>query len=272
MRRSKIDILLPYWGDFSLLKETVESVITQTETNWKLSVFDDHYPSDEAAKYFTSLKDDRIVYYRHPKNIGVTKNFNYALQQATAEYCILIGCDDRMLPNYVKNALDKIGDSDFYQPLVEVIGGDGKVYLPLVDKIKRLLQPKRSGQYGGEPLAASLCNGNWLYFPSILWKTTAIQKYGFNPKYTIAQDVVLEMNILKQGGKLYFDRTTTFQYRRFAKSLSSAGISNGVRFDEENQVYEGLSGDFYAIGWKKAALSANLRITSRLHQLISRVK
>jgi len=271
MSKAKIDVLLPYWGEFELLKKAVESVLAQTETDWRLQIFDDCYPSLEASEYCAKLHDNRIVYYRHKKNIGVTKNFNFALQKATANYCVLLGCDDKMLPSYIETALANIGDADFYQPSIEVIDEHDNVYLPLGDRIKKLLQPTRSGQLGGEKLATSLSNGNWLYFPSILWKTTTIKKYSFDPSYTITQDVMLELNVIKDGGILFFDKNITFQYRRFAKSLSSTGISSGTRFREETKVYTYFADKFKAIGWKKAARASTIHITSRLHQLITKL-
>lgn len=270
MKKAKVDILLPYWGEFQLLKKTVESILAQTCTDWQLLVFDDCYPSDEAAKYFATIDDDRIIYFRHEKNIGITNNFNYALNATKATYCVMIGCDDIMLPNYIETALKRIGDADFYQPGVDVINEHDQIYLPLADRIKRVLQPKKSGVYSGEKLAKSLCIGNWLYFPSIMWKTETIKRYGFDSKYKIAEDLIVELSIIRDGGKLSYDKTTTFQYRRFAQSLSSREKSKGgVRFNEENEVYIHFSHEFTKIGWMKAAKAAKLHLTSRLHQLIS---
>lgn len=267
---AKVDVLLTYWGDVELLKKAIESVIAQTETDWNLYIFDDCYPSNDAAKYCSKLKDSRITYYKHEKNIGITKNFNYAVDAAKSKYCVMLGCDDIMLPNYLETGLKNIGDADLYQPIVEVIDENGSSYLPLADRVKRMLQPNKSGLYAGEKLAASLCHGNWLYFPSILWKTKAIKKYGFDAKYKIAQDVVLELNIIKDAGTLYFDKTTTFQYRRFATSLSSVEKSKGgVRFSEEAEVYDHFAEEFRKLGWKKAARAAKWRVTSRIHKTIA---
>lgn len=267
---ARVDILLPYWGDFELLRKTVESVLAQTEQDWRLMVFDDCYPSDEAPKYFNTLKDSRVSYFRHTKNIGIANNFNYAIDSATAKYCVMPGCDDILLPNYLEKALKNIGKADFYQPGVDVIDEDGAVYLPLTDRVKRLLRPKASRIHGGEKLASSLCHGNWLYFPSIMWKTDAINKRGFDTRYKIAEDLVLELGIIKDGGTLYLDSATTFHYRRFAKSLSSVEKSKGgVRFGEEDEVYEHFANEFQKLGWKRAARAAKLRITSRLHRLLS---
>lgn len=265
----RIDIMLPYWGKFELLKETVDSVLAQDSDDWHLTIVDDHYTSTEAFDYYTKLDDPRITYIRHEQNIGITRNFNFCIEQTTAEFCVLLGCDDRLLPNYVSTALAHVGDADFYQPYVDVIDTDGKSYLPLGDRVKRLLQPRKSGVYSGEKLATSLCHGNWLYFPSIMWRTTTLKKYPFNEAYAIVEDVDVELSMILDGAKLYFDRSTTFQYRRFAESLSSREKGkNGVRTKEEDALYSLFSKKFAQKSWRQAARAAKLRFTVRLSHLI----
>ena len=274
MKKPSIDILLPYWGEFKLFKKTVDSVMAQSYTNWRLLVIDDCYPSDEAAKYCSSLNDPRIIYHRHEKNIGITNNFNFAVQSAIANYAVIIGCDDIMLPKYIETALQNIGDADFYQPGVDVIDSNDIVYLPLGDRIKRLIQPRKSGIYNGEQLATSLCHGNWLYFPSITWKTSSLKRYTFNADYKIVEDLVVELELIKDGGKLFFDKNnTTFLYRRFNDSLSSReATKGGVRFQEEDAAYAHFVAVFSDLKWKKAARAARLHITSRLHRALSQLK
>lgn len=266
----RIDIIIPYWGEFSLLKETVDSILAQTSSNWHLTILDDHYTSTEARDYYKKIADPRITYIRHRRNIGITNNFNYAVKKASSPYCMIVGCDDRLLPNYVETALKNIGDADFYQPRVQVIDGGGNVYLPLTDRVKRILSPKKPGIYSGEKLATSLCHGNWLYFPSITWKTSTLKKYQFDARYKILEDVIVELDMILDGAKLYLDNTETFQYRRFAGSLSSKEkTKNGVRFDEEAEVYANFADKFCQAGWPKAARAAKARITSRINQLLS---
>lgn len=266
----KVDILLPFWGDVELFKKTVSSVLSQTETDWKLSIFDDHYPSDDPAAFIKALDDPRITYHRHAKNIGITPNFNFALKQAIAPYFVMLGCDDVLLPNYLEVALKDIGPADFYQPAVQVIDHKGITYLPLVDRIKSFIAP-RPGFHKGEKLAVSLCHGNWLYFPSILWRTNIVREYGFDNRYKIAEDLLLELQLILDGRALVVGATPIFQYRRFAQSLSSREKKRGgVRFNEEDEVYNLFANKFKSKGWKKAARAAKFRVTSRLHQLTSR--
>jgi glycosyltransferase involved in cell wall biosynthesis len=265
---AKVDILLPFWGDVDLFKRTVLSVLAQTEDDWKLSIYDDHYPSLDAATFIESLRDPRISYHRHEQNIGITPNFNYALDRVAANFFVMVGCDDVFLPNYLEVALKEIDAADFYQPGVEIINGNGDVYAPLTDRVKDILRPQ-AGIYSGEKLASSLCKGNWLYFPSILWRSEVVKKYGFDNKYKIAEDLNLILQLILDDHKLKISSTKTFQYRRFAQSLSSKEKKRGgIRFEEEIEVYEKFSQLFKNRGWRKAALLAKLRITSRINQLL----
>lgn len=267
---AKIDILLPFWGDVELFKETVRSVLNQTEKDWRLVVLDDCYPSTEPEKFIKTLNDSRISYIRHKTNIGITKNFNAALQHANTKHFVMLGCDDIMLNNYVERALAKIGNATFYQPGVDVINENGDSFLPLGDKVKSYLRPNKTGIYKGEKLATSLCHGNWLYFPSITWKTETVRQYGFDETYKIAEDLALELKLIVDDHTLYLDNEVTFQYRRFAQSLSSVEKKRGgVRFNEERAVYAQLINLFSERGWKKAQLAAAMRITSRLHEMIN---
>ena len=270
-KTKSVDIIIPYWGDFSLLKESVDSVFNQTNDDWHLTILDDHYTSTEAHDYYQKNPDSRLTYIRHEKNIGITNNFNFALQTTTAQYCMIVGCDDKLLPNYIETALKNIGNADIYQPFVEIIDAKSNIHLPLGDRVKRRLQPKKSGIYSGEKLATSLCHGNWLYFPSILWKTDTLKKYSFNTRYKIVEDIDLEFRMIIDGATLFFDTTPSFQYRRFDESLSSKEKGkNGIRFNEEKEMYDHFAKKFTKIGWKKAARAAKLRITSRINDLISR--
>lgn len=266
---AKVDILLPYWGDFELLKRAVDSVLAQTEKDWSLLIIDDCYPSQDAANYYSSPSDKRIKFSRHKKNLGLVGNYNYAIDKATSEYCVMMGCDDVMKPNYLERALSKIGETDYYHPGVDVIDDNDRSYLPLVDKIKRVLRPKRSRIYAGEAIVASLCTGNWLYFPAIMWRTSVLKKYGFDPSRPNTQDLLVAVEILVNNGSMYLDNKVTFNYRRSASSFSSRA-KQGTRFAEERALFTQLSRKFWVIGWKRAAIAARLHLTVRIHRFMNR--
>lgn len=276
-----IDILFPYYGDVEMMKKAVNSILSQTYSNWRLLAFDDGYPSNEPEDFFKSIiKEDtmqngsqRIFYEKNEKNLGANGNYKKALSKATSKYYVMMGADDVMHEDFLQkfiDAISEIGDVDIYQPTVDVIDENDKKYLPLSDKIKRYLQPKKTGVYGGERLAKSLMHGAWHYFPSMVWKTASAKKVGFNKDYDVVQDVCMILDIVQNGGKLYFDKDAySFSYRRHSQSDSSVKAVNGYRFNEELNFFRYKAVQFKKLGWKGAELAARSHITSRLNALVS---
>lgn len=268
--RPRVHIAIPYWGKFDLLTQAVESVRAQSYQHWRLTIVDDAYPSDDAATYCRALDDARISYLRNDATLGITRNFNRCVELLDAEFGMIMGYDDKLAPEYLAQALATIGEATMYHPQVAVIDADGKQHVPLVDRVKRLLRPRRAGVYAGERLASSLCRGNWLYFPAIMWRTSWLKQYQFDTRYVIMQDATVELQMIIDGATLALDTAQTFEYRRFDGSVSSVETkSQGVRFDEEAVCYAEFADKFRAHGWTRAARAARWRVTSRLHHLFA---
>lgn len=267
------DIMLPFYGDVALLRETVRSVQEQEDGDWRLTVVDDCYPDDTVADWFAGLGDARISYQRNETNLGINRNFQKCVELAEHEYVVIIGSDDVMLPNYVRTVRGIIGaypDAAIVQPGVQIVDGQGNPSRSLVDDTKqRFYRPKFTGRtlLSGEPLAVSLLRGNWLYFPALCWRTKDIQSVGFRDGLSIVQDLALVIDLVQQGCSLAVDDTLCFQYRRHADSLSSKGAVAASRFVEERNYFLDVAERMRAQGWDRAARVAQHHVSSRLHAL-----
>lgn len=274
-----IDILFPYYGDVEMMKKAVNSILDQTYANWRLLAFDDGYPSKEPEQYFKQImkKDtkenglQRIFYEKNKKNLGANGNYRKALTKASSKYYVMMGADDIMHPDFLDNfikILSKHKNIDIFQPSVNVIDENDNIHYPLVDKIKSLIQPRKSGVYSGDRITSTLMTGAWHYFPSMVWKTSVAKEVGFNTKYDVVQDLCMIVDILERGGNLYFDNSRpTFSYRRHSKSDSSVKAINGFRFNEELSYFKDKSAQFKKLGWKKSSSAAKLHLLSRLNAL-----
>lgn len=268
-----LDILLPFWGNPDYLFATVESVLAQDCDSWRLIVVDDQYPDDRVPEYFEKLLDTRVTYLRNEVNLGITDNYRRCLELATEDYLLFLGCDDIMHPNYVSTilrALEVSPDVDMIQPEVDVIDADGEITHPLGDRIKNLLRPStRQGAriIYGESAAASLLNGNWLYWPSITFRRETLLRTPFRDGFPLIQDLALEIDILAAGGTLLVEPTRCFSYRRHESSASSAKLLDGSRFEGERRYFEVAAEVMSANGWRSAELAAKLHLTSRLYAL-----
>lgn len=266
----QIDVMLPYYGDVALMKLAAQSVLDQTYENYRLIVLDDGYPDPEPERWFTSMTDPRVIYRKNEKNLGANGNYRQALDLVEADWFVMMGADDIMRPNHLSSVVDAIErfDVDIVQPGVEVIDENGATVLPLVDRIKKMIQPKLPAggvEMGGEELTASLMRGNWAYFPSLAWKTETARNIGFRLGLDVVQDLALILDIIKSGGKMAVLPEIVFDYRRHSQSDSSVRALDGRRFDEERRFFNGEADSFDALGWKKAARVARRHLTSRLN-------
>jgi GT2 family glycosyltransferase len=264
------DVMLPYYGDVSLMQAAVRSVLAQSDPGWRLTVVDDG-KEPGVPEWFAQLDDDRVRYLRNEKNLGATGNYKKCLSLAEHEYLILMGTDDIMLPNYIatlRSVLDEHPGVGMIQPGVEVINGAGVVISTLTDEVKRrLYAPKVDGRLlmGGEELATSLLRGCWFYFPSLCWRTDAIRATNFREDLNIIQDLALVIDLIVAGEQMVVDSTVCFHYRRHTVSLSAAGAMAGTRFTEARNYFMDASDQMLAQGWPRAARAARRYVASRLH-------
>lgn len=266
-----LDIFIPYWGDPDYMKDTVYSVLRQDNEDWLLTVVDDAYPGTEISEFMAGIDDPRVKYIRKDQNAGITENYRTCVSLATQEVMVILGCDDVLLPNYVDVILSahaSFPDAALIQPGVEVIDENGQVVATLVDLVKqRIIKPRGGGRQlvAGESIATNLMHGDWLYWPSLAFRTDKIRKVDFRDGFPIIQDLALIMDMIYNGDQLLIDPELCFQYRRHSNSASSTKLVDGSRFAGEREYFEVAAAQADDLGWTKAARSARLRLTSRAH-------
>lgn len=66
----KVSVLMPiYKTNEKYLKECIESILSQTFTNFEFLILDD-CPEDDRESIIKSYNDERIKYYRNESNIN----------------------------------------------------------------------------------------------------------------------------------------------------------------------------------------------------------
>ncbi len=100
-----VTIIIPTYGTPQFLKKSIESVISQTYTDWELIIVDDNNPDTEARKETQKLvaeftkADSRIRYIQHTHNKNGAAARNTALVEAKGEYVSFLDSDDEYMPN-----------------------------------------------------------------------------------------------------------------------------------------------------------------------------
>ncbi len=86
MKLSEVSIITPCYNASKFLKETINSVLNQTFTNWEWIISDDN-SKDNSVEIIKQINDPRIKLIESKQNGGAGKVArNLALELATGRY------------------------------------------------------------------------------------------------------------------------------------------------------------------------------------------
>ncbi len=110
-----VDILVAtYNTNEKYLKKQIDSILRQTHKNIKIYISDDNSSDEKVAEILKEYEqnDKRIKLYIQPKNLGYNKNFEFLLQQSTANYIMFSDHDDIWGKEKVVKSLKKIKEEN----------------------------------------------------------------------------------------------------------------------------------------------------------------
>ena len=98
-----VTIGMPVYNGEQYIREALDSVLTQTFTDFELTISDNASTDNtEAICREYAGKDVRIKYIRQPGNIGGFNNFNYLLEHARGNYFTWLAHDDYLDASFLE--------------------------------------------------------------------------------------------------------------------------------------------------------------------------
>src|SRR5262245_11409931 len=110
MSTPRFSVLLPTRNGGRFLDACVRSVLADPRDDLELVVSDNANEDETIEVIARHAADPRLLAIRLDDPVGVTENWNAALDAAAGEYLLMIGDDDLLLPGYfdrVSAALDR---------------------------------------------------------------------------------------------------------------------------------------------------------------------
>ncbi len=106
-----VSIIIPSYNRANLIGETLDSVLTQTYTNWECLIVDDGSTdnTDEVVRAYVN-KDPRFKYYHRPPEYlpGGNGARNFGFKMSKGEYVNWFDSDDIMLKHKLKKKIELI--------------------------------------------------------------------------------------------------------------------------------------------------------------------
>lgn len=208
-----VSVIMPSFNTASFVRESVQSVMAQTFTDWELLIVDD-CSSDSSEEVIRDLLkiDNRIKYFRLSKNSGAAVARNHALETAQGHYIAFLDSDDLWLPHKLERqidlmrknnwplsftAYDKIDEQGKYLEHVgtpEKISYSGLLKTNIMGCLTAMYDTQYFGKVPMPPLRKRQDYGLWL---TLLKKTP----YAYGISETLAQYRVRQDSISANKGK-----------------------------------------------------------------------
>ncbi len=106
MNSEKVSIITPCYNGAKYISETIDSVLSQTYTDWEMIIVDDG-SKDNSADIIRNYaeKDDRIKLVQQ-ENAGSAAARNNGIRRAEGRYIALLDADDVWLPSFLEKQIE----------------------------------------------------------------------------------------------------------------------------------------------------------------------
>ena len=208
------------------LKECIDSILNQTYSCFELIIINDCSP-EPIGKIIAEYSDDRISYFINDRNNGaihVVDNWNKCLKNATGDYFVLMGDDDRLEPTYFQefiNLIAKYPGVDVYHCRSKIISEESIPYAITP------INPEYEDIY--DFILSCLKGHRQQYISDFVYKTSALKlKNGFyNLPLAWASDYVSAWIACDKKG-IAHTNATVFNYRVNKYSITSSNDINSI--------------------------------------------
>jgi glycosyltransferase involved in cell wall biosynthesis len=222
VKKPKVSIIVPVYKTAQYLPRCLDSIIKQTLEDIEIIIVNDASP-DNSHEIIIEYeeKDDRIVYIRHEKNLGLGGARNTGIKAAKAKYIGSVDSDDWIDEDMFHKLYNKAAEGNWD---IVVCG------FKSVDDEGNIITKTKFGNRA--PIEKNIREENIFHiinpaFWNKLWKKDLYIKNNINfPQYVYYQDLATTPRILYFTKSIYFIRGCPYNYAwRCTQKNSSATFS-----------------------------------------------
>ena len=228
MNGPKVSIIVPVYKTEQFLKECIDSILSQTFTDFELILVDDCSPDycpqmcEEYGK-----QDKRIKVIHNKTNQGLIKTRQVGLSYSSGDYIQFVDSDDWIESKMIERLYSKASSESCDIVCCDLIRFEGKKLshsLPFdtrgrgkIEIITNLIEDNLPGFLCNKFFRRSL-------FDNIVW-----------PDYALREDVVTSIQLFLNAEKFGYEYSLLYRYRYNENSISS---NNKKRYRSINEIYE----------------------------------
>jgi glycosyltransferase involved in cell wall biosynthesis len=206
-----VSIIIPCYNASSYIKETINSVLTQTFQNFEILVINDG-STDDSSHIIKTIKDDRIhLIEQENHEVSFTRNKGIAL--AKGEYVVFLDADDLLHPSFLEKRVFSLSKSTAIACASSVV---------LVDKNGEKIEENKNYFAANKSSQILEFKNEIITCPSsYLFKTESLKKHKikFNKNLQSSADKFFLLEVLKHG-EIELINESPMYYRILNDSMS----------------------------------------------------
>jgi glycosyltransferase involved in cell wall biosynthesis len=213
----KISVCLASYNGSKYINKQIESILYQLRETDELVIVDDN-SSDETVKIIEDFKDPRIKLINNVFNLGVVKNFERAINNATGDIIFLSDQDDVWLPNKVEKILEvfqKYPDITLVLSDAQIIDSEGQITANSFFKIR--------GKFVANPLSNIIKNK--YHGCTLAFRREMVEVFLPFPANTPMHDMWIGI-VNAIYGKVFYIDEPLIQHRRHDNNTSRGHLGN----------------------------------------------
>lgn len=221
MSSPRLSVLMPLYNGERFLPEALESVLSQTFTDFELLVVDDGSMDGSVSIVRSfSARDSRIRGFFLDKNVGIAAAMNRGLREARAPLVARMDCDDYCVPSRFAEQvsyMDKRAD-------IYVLGCRS---VNIDEHGNRIKGKEYNIAYAIDQQEIIELMGRDIYpllHPSLMYRTARVLSLGgYREVFSIGEDLDLYERMLVRYGCVFTNLSNVlFLYRRYPASLTES--------------------------------------------------
>jgi len=184
-------VVIPVYNRAALLRETLQSVLLQTEQDFEIVVVDDG-SSDDPGRTVGEFADPRIVFVRQ-ENKGGGAARNTGIAAARGRYVAFLDSDDRFLPHHLaamRRLLENAPGTAGYARIIADRGAG-----------RTTLKPPRALRAGEDMATYLLCDRGFLPTSTIVVEVSLARAVRFHENLPAAEDTDFAIRAALMGAR-----------------------------------------------------------------------
>ena len=239
-KQVKLTIGIPTYNGEQFLKEKITSILNQNFTDFEL-IISDNGSTDTTKEICNNfaIKDKRIRFFSHKKNLGAFWNFDFILKKACGKYFMWTAVDDKILPGFYEKNIEILeknsnvvcsasqvkyfGKNRNYWVERSTRGSFKRLTKKIIGRFQNLQNYPASGTFESKFRYYLKLRGHHHIFFGI-YRTEQLKKiWLLDVNFTVGVDLVTMLSILRFGDFHVIDEVMMYRYDG---GVSSQGFFN----------------------------------------------